>query len=322
MNGIIHPCVHPEGRPAPETVEEMYSLIFALFFPTGCSRHCARRLLFMAIDERRRGRDEPAALAPRLGEGASRRGAADKALRAEMRAAGHEPPPEKAHGSFDSNVITPGTEFMGNLAQWLQYYIQLRVSTSAAWKGIKVILSDASVPGEGEHKIMEHIRLQRLQPGYDANQRHVIHGLDADLIMLALATHEPHFTILRELVLDRKAAEKRKERQDKGEDLGPMPLQMLQIWTLREYLHREFCDADFSSVPGCYDLERVIDDFVFLCFFVGNDFLPHIPALEIHDGAIDMLMCAISSLRRDAAARGSSSRGRVSDSVPRNRGSH
>lgn len=60
---------------------------------------------------------------------------------------------------------------------------------------------------------------------------------------------------------------------------------------LREMLRLQFKPlmqhSDFGSK---FDLERVIDDFVFCCMFVGNDFLPNIAHMDIADGALNMMM--------------------------------
>lgn len=182
---------------------------------------------------------------------------------------------------FDSNCITPGTVFMEKLTKQLRYFIHKKVSEDASWQGIDIILSGHEVPGEGEHKIMEKIRHDKAKPDYDSNIRHCLYGLDADLIMLGLLSHDPHFAILREEVTF--------GRQKKSKELSDQRFYLLHLSLVREYLDLEFDDAkDSCNIP--YDFERVLDDFILINFFIGNDFLPELPSLLINDGALPTIL--------------------------------
>uniref|UniRef100_A0A6N2NKE1 Uncharacterized protein n=1 Tax=Salix viminalis TaxID=40686 RepID=A0A6N2NKE1_SALVM len=300
MNGIIHPCFHPEGLPPPTTYEEVFAAVFK-YIDRIFSIVRPRKLLFMAID----------GVAPRakMNQQRSRRfrAARDAACQALSIETNDGIVSESKEGNLeqvtklDSNVITPGTEFMDLLSSALRSYIGLRMKEKLGWRGIKVILSDANVAGEGEHKIMSYIRLQRNLPGFDPNTRHCLYGLDADLIMLALASHEIHFSILREdhgnastggkSFKEKQRVMKRQKLNGDSEEIGKfaekienhisgMKFQFFNVWILREYLAYDMRIPDTTLKV---DLERVIDDFVFMCLFVGNDFLPHIPSLEISE---------------------------------------
>ncbi|KAI0397176.1 exoribonuclease Dhp1 [Xylariaceae sp. FL0594] len=314
MNGIVHPCSHPEDKPAPKDEEEMMLEIFK-YTDRVVNMVRPRKLLMIAID----------GVAPRAKMNQQRSRRFRAAQEAKEKQADKEElvkmikqqnggvlPPETLASltkkAFDSNSITPGTPFMDILAISLRYWCAYKLNTDPGWANMKVIISDATVPGEGEHKIMNFVRSQRASPDHDPNTRHVIYGLDADLIMLGLATHEPHFRVLREDVFFQDAKsrtcrvcgqkghearncrgetkEKDGEFDEKDKEVQLKPFIWLHVSVLREYLAVEL---EVPGLPFRWDMERAIDDWVFMCFFVGNDFLPHLPALEIRENGIDTL---------------------------------
>jgi 5'-3' exoribonuclease 2 len=84
-----------------------------------------------------------------------------------------------------------------------------------------------------------------------------------------------------------KPKEKSGEFDEKAAPKPQKPFIFLHVDILREYLEAELFVPDLAFR---FDVERAIDDWVFMCFFVGNDFLPHLPSLDIRENAIDTLI--------------------------------
>lgn len=166
---------------------------------------------------------------------------------------------------FDSNCITPGTEFMHDLGVYLDNHIRHKISTDDDWKDRDIVFSNEKVPGEGEHKAVEYIR----DVGTE-DEIYCINGPDADLIMLALATHKTNFYVLREDTFNHK-----------------VDLLLLDISVARHDLIKLM---RWTSPNNKLTEKQLIDDFIFVCFMVGNDFLPHIPSIEIIESGIELML--------------------------------
>lgn len=276
MNGIIHVCSHPnDDDPHFRITEDKIFLDIFNYIDFLFRMIKPKKTFFMAVD----------GVAPRakMNQQRGRRFKSAKEAAALEKQAIEKGETLPTEARFDSNCISPGTEFMARLQAHLKMFVACKVSTDPLWQNVKVYLSGHQTPGEGEHKVMDFIRTERSQPGYDPNTRHCLYGLDADLIMLGICSHEPHFALLREeIVYGKRQSQKRLNVPEE------ITFHLLHLSLLREYLELEF-QAVKEPLPFEFNLESIIDDWVLMCFLVGNDFIPHLPNLHIAHNALPIL---------------------------------
>ena len=165
---------------------------------------------------------------------------------------------------WNTSAITPGTIFMDKLMKSILSWIKTTTFNC------KVIFSSSYTPGEGEHKILQYIKSINL---WNPSNKHntdniVIYGLDADLLFLSLAVEKQNIFLMRET----------SQMEINGSHLAE-GFSYLSIDTLNELIRNEMISRLPSTKEWCQ--QSLVTDFVFLCYFCGNDFLPNIPSLTL-----------------------------------------
>lgn len=174
-------------------------------------------------------------------------------------------------GEFDSNCMTPGTVFMNGLTRYVNYKIR-EVLNYGNFGNLKIVFSPSSDPGEGEHKIMNFIR--NLPEITRSQQSHCIVGPDGDLMMLCMATYIPNMYLFREELV-------RFDRSNIG------------YWNILK-IGTEF-SGELSRRLRIPNVPDSINDFVFIGFFVGNDFLPKIKMFHLLEDGLNFMLDVYTS---------------------------
>ena len=175
---------------------------------------------------------------------------------------------------WNNSAITPGTDFMllltNRIKQWMEEYAKI--------KKLEIIFSPSNIPGEGEHKLLQFIRDNIKLNKFNS---YAIYGLDADLIFLALATNLDSIYLMRE--------SKEMDNKDMSGGFNFVSIKIMKECIVDTF-HKEIIKNDKNELIQSLNNNRLIDDFIFMCYLTGNDFLPHLPSLNIYNGAIDLLI--------------------------------
>ena len=189
------------------------------------------------------------------------------------------------HSGWSTSNITPGTQFMAKLSKRVAKTFQ---KMETHYKTERIIVSASDECGEGEHKMYQHMRNQTNGSNHKTDDTVAVYGLDSDLIMLSIF----HCRLYQNIYIFRETPEFIKSSIsvpedpdrpfDQNDPKAPKPCSFMDI--------RQLSSAILTEMQcGVPDNQRIFD-YVFLCFFLGNDFLPHFPSLNIRTTGIDTLM--------------------------------
>ena len=184
---------------------------------------------------------------------------------------------------WNTAAITPGTIFMSELNNMIaEHFSKLATNKESKDTTLNILVSGSNEAGEGEHKLFDYIRKN---PEKHITETTVIYGLDADLIMLSIN----HLPISPSIYLFRETPH---FIQSLNSELEPEANYFLDIPELTnaiiKYLNNEQKDLEETQTLNY----NKVYDYIFICFFLGNDFLPHFPALNIRTGGIDKMLNA------------------------------
>lgn len=177
---------------------------------------------------------------------------------------------------WNTTAITPGTNFMVELNERVKNYF----SVPTKYNVQSIILSASDRFGEGEHKLFDFIRCN---PKYHTNEhKTVIYGLDADLIMLCIN----HLPISSSIYLFRETPHFIKMINSQ---LEPNETYIMDIPELARIIT---LDMNNNQQLTTVQQDNRKYDYIFLCFFLGNDFMPHFPSINIRTGGVDKMLNA------------------------------
>jgi 5'-3' exonuclease len=174
---------------------------------------------------------------------------------------------------WNTTAITPGTLFMKKLTETIN--LKYNNTNSEKYNAKNIIISCSDEYGEGEHKLFKYIRDNSLE---HSSATTIIYGLDADLIMLSIN----HLPISKNIYLFRETPH---FIQSICADLEPNESYLMDIPELANIITNDMNNGLISKHDRIYD-------YIFLCFFLGNDFMPHFPAINIRSGGIEKMLNA------------------------------